>query len=415
MADLTSDVQFRITQTGAKELSASLVDVDGRLKQVGQSTSNLTKFIREQRTENRQQNFIFRETKDIVTSLAFATISLTSATGSHNKEIQKLNTSLIAGFTAFQASSFAMAALGIASGGVSTAISILLGAGIGFLSFMDKAAETVEKLKGRFDNLSDRIGKTILGRAQLEREILEVEDRITKLNEAVKKTPSLFGFYQEALAGTRKELAALLRDFSALRVGEINAEIEKLLARSAGQPKPITLGRAPGKSTAKGAGIIPGVDANAVAKELAKVKVSFSDMVGSAILSMGILSSASFGLASGIHDVFRGATEGIGGAFKSMADGVIEQIARIAEALAASAIVSLLGSFLGIGSFGSIFGGLTGFLGTRGSAGDSTGNITINQTFSAFDGRGLKQTFNKPEVRNAITSAIADAARKGKV
>ena len=96
--------------------------------------------------------------------------------------------------------------------------------------------------------------------------------------------------------------------------------------------------------------------------------------------------------------------------------GGLQTLVAIYEAIAAiQSLVGILGFLSGGGAAPALMPIVGG--GIAGSRGGSTGstNITINQSFSAFDGRGLKQTFNKPEVRNAITSAIADAARKGKV
>jgi hypothetical protein len=488
MADLSSEVQFRITQTGAKELSQSLVDVDGKMKQVGQSTSNLTKFIREQRTENRQQNFLFKESRDVIGSLTFATIALTSATGSSSKEVQKMNQVLTTGFSAFQATNFAMSALGIATGGVSTAIQAVVGSGVALLSFLNfsneaakKAAEEgLKKYEERLKGISLLGGRQEVGSKKTE--IAGLEKLIKKYGDlsrtegyslgsifvVTKAKKELTAEEERALDVARRRLpnarAELLvaeatqetyiKQFDTT-IGLINkqkllvSELEKqvgeattlqminertgdlvlaslnlnriehgLTTRTKQEQLAIEgkelefylkihetivdiniqLGKKPPRVVPKDTGeILPSIEKNAAA--FAQIQ-SLASMTSSNIFSF-----------------FKGDVEGIAGLFDGLTQSIVDSFARLASELAAKGLLSLILSLLGGGSVGGIFSILTGglFAGAGGASPSGPTTINVNQSFSAFDGQGLRRTFNKPEVRNAITSAISDAARKGKI
>ncbi len=174
--ELTKDMVLRVRQTGAGQVTQELAGIDAEQKRVaqsadqatdaakrhGQATSQLTQFVKAQRTENRQQNFLFRESKDVVGSLAFGMIALSSATGKSTVATQGLERSLLTGFTTFQAADFAMAALGVSTGGVSTAIKAVLAGGAGIFTFLSQldtnakktAGSGLKELEGRIAGLS---------------------------------------------------------------------------------------------------------------------------------------------------------------------------------------------------------------------------------------------------------------------
>ena len=145
MPTLGSDVQFRVSQSGAEKVAQDFEKINQQTDRAGKSTSGLSKFIREQRTEQRQQNFLFREGAQAVGAITFSIVSLTSASGAASKSQQQLNQTLVSGYSAFQAADFAMAALGVATGGVSTAIKVVLGLGAGLLSFLNNSADAAQK------------------------------------------------------------------------------------------------------------------------------------------------------------------------------------------------------------------------------------------------------------------------------
>lgn len=144
MSSISSDVQFKVSQTGAEAVNQSLEKINQTTDKAGKSTSNLSKFVREQRIEQRQQNFLFREGAQAIGAATFSIVALTSASGNASKTQQQLNQTLVAGYSAFQAADFAMAALGVATGGVSTAIKATLAVGAGLLAFMNDSADAAK-------------------------------------------------------------------------------------------------------------------------------------------------------------------------------------------------------------------------------------------------------------------------------
>lgn len=160
MADIGQEVAFRVTQTGAEQVAQSLEGVANATNKAGQSTSKWTGFIREQRMENRQQNFVLRESAQAITTLSFATIALTGSTGGASKEVQNLSRSLLAGVASFQGADFAIAglgrAMGFTPGGVGLAISGVLGLGTALYAFLDGTAEraknAAEQMRGFAEN-----------------------------------------------------------------------------------------------------------------------------------------------------------------------------------------------------------------------------------------------------------------------
>ena len=158
MATISSDVSFRVSQTGAAEVAQSLEKINQTTDRAGNSTSGLSKFIREQRTEQRQQNFLFREGAQALGSLTFAAIALSSSSGKASDAQKKLNQSLVIGYSSFQAVGLATSALGIATGGWTIAIQAVIGVGAGLLAFLDDTEERALKTKIAVEGLNFAMG-----------------------------------------------------------------------------------------------------------------------------------------------------------------------------------------------------------------------------------------------------------------
>ena len=219
MADISSELAFRITERGSEEVRAGLMGIDQATKQTSQSTSTLTKFVREQRAETRQANFLFRESRQVISSVGFAALSLASATSSASKEMQKVNQVLVSGFSAFQASSFALSAMGVATGGWGLAISGILALGAGFLSFMNDAAETTEELEKHTKEYANALREvenltltqTTRAFTKAIKEQAQLEDEIIILMQ--KKVPEAqMAFHNTELDKLRAKLAQVKRD-----------------------------------------------------------------------------------------------------------------------------------------------------------------------------------------------------------
>jgi len=143
------ELHQEIRQLGASISQAGQQATGGYTRAMGQAgkvTDDLSGFIKTQRMEQRQQSFLFRESAGIIGSITFSMLALSNATGANSKEMQRLNSVLVAGYTSFQAADFAMAALGISSGGVATAFKLIVGIGAALLTFFSSAKKETNDL-----------------------------------------------------------------------------------------------------------------------------------------------------------------------------------------------------------------------------------------------------------------------------
>jgi len=188
MPAISQDVAFRVSQTGAEQVAQSLEKINQTTDKAGKSTSNLSKFVRENQREQRQQNFLFREGANLIGTLTFATISFTSATGNASKSAKDFEKTLVTGYSAFQAANFAMSGLGIATGGWSLAAQAAIGVGAAFFIMMKDGGQSVEDAKKQLDGFKDSVKLFTegIGKKQATAE-LEVFGKRLKENEALLK------------------------------------------------------------------------------------------------------------------------------------------------------------------------------------------------------------------------------------
>lgn len=167
MTTIPSEVAFRVSETGADAVGQSFDKINEKIDQSAKSTSNLTKWIKENRREQAQQNFLFREGANLVGTFTFATIAFTSATGNASKGAKQLNETLVTGYSAFQAANFAMSGLGIATGGWGLAAQAAIGVGAALLSLIKdtgkEAKQAAMGLAGMAENMDQLLTKARRG------------------------------------------------------------------------------------------------------------------------------------------------------------------------------------------------------------------------------------------------------------
>jgi hypothetical protein len=186
MADVTKNMIIRVSQTGATEAAAGIAQVDKAQQgaaqsagTLGKATNSLTNFVREERREHRTQNFLFKESREVVTGLAFSMMALSSSAGEGNDSLRKLNQTMIMGFTGFQATSFAMSALGVATGGTATAIAMVIGIGAGLLTFFNDTKEAAKAAALQVEGFSETLEDMTL--KQLERQRVALQSQLDTL------------------------------------------------------------------------------------------------------------------------------------------------------------------------------------------------------------------------------------------
>ena len=106
---------------------------------------------------------MFRESANVLGTVAFGLMAVTSATGDSSESMQKFNKTLMSGFAAFQGINFAMSAMGIASGGLITAISVLVGLGVALYAFFDNSKEKAKKAAEQMERFKDSAKLTAQG------------------------------------------------------------------------------------------------------------------------------------------------------------------------------------------------------------------------------------------------------------
>jgi hypothetical protein len=147
------------------------------MNRAGTATSGLTSFIREQRTESREQAFLFRQGVGVVGTITMSMLALSSATSGNSKDMQRLNSVLLAGYTSFEATNFAMSALGIASGGWATAVQLVVGLSASLFAFLNTGTGQIKEQKKAVDDLveaykswQDRLSGTNAADAKISKE-----------------------------------------------------------------------------------------------------------------------------------------------------------------------------------------------------------------------------------------------------
>lgn len=130
------------------------------VREFGQQTDQLTKFVREQRQENRLQSFVFRESAQSLGAMALGLSAFTSSADSGSEGMKKLSKSLNEGFLAFQGLDFALSALG--AGPMGMLVAVLGGLTAAFASVSEsaeKSTKVIKDQKSELDLLIDSYGK----------------------------------------------------------------------------------------------------------------------------------------------------------------------------------------------------------------------------------------------------------------
>ena len=222
MADITGGMKFNIEQSGGKELKTTLDGISKSLDEVGvhaeKQSSSLSKFIARERTQNRERSFLFKESRNSILLASSALMAFGDASDGAGK---KLGTSMTKGFIAMEGAGFAMSALGVATGGTSTAITALIGTGVGLYSFLSKSAEEIKKTADElkeYRNILEQVSSMHFSVGTF-----GVEYGSDAWNKLVAERK---GFLQLTIETLKKEEVGLLRNMSLFK----RNEEEKLVA-----------------------------------------------------------------------------------------------------------------------------------------------------------------------------------------
>lgn len=184
-ARLQNDVSKVLTQieTDAKK---AFEGATGAGNKFGDSTQNLTKWIKEQRTEQRQHNFLFQQTREVVAAASTGLALFGNTIGQSNEQMKKVTDSLNAGFVAFQGLNNI---LGFIPGPWGIVISLAAGAAVAIQQMTgetSKAQAEMFKLEGKLIDLQLKLGEIApaMKRAFLEADVVRAENDLKRLNDA---------------------------------------------------------------------------------------------------------------------------------------------------------------------------------------------------------------------------------------
>ena len=108
-------------KAAGNDINKSFNDANVALDRHGKEINKITQFYKNQRGEQRQQTFFYREGLGSINALSFGLMSLISTTSEGDKEQQKFNKSLAQGFAAFQGLDFLLAGMGAGPLGMAAA------------------------------------------------------------------------------------------------------------------------------------------------------------------------------------------------------------------------------------------------------------------------------------------------------
>jgi hypothetical protein len=445
---------------GAKEIGAH-ADQMGRL----------TDFVREQRQEQRMQNFLFREAKNVIGTVTFAAIGLSEGLGIAGKGMHAVNSALVTGYSTFQAANFAMSALGIATGGWGLAIQLVLGLGAGFLMFLKGAGQSAEEVAKQITNSKEAAQKftEAIGGKEATKELAAIDKRIAAYREETKAARQSIDLIQKSVGGKvvseAMEKLGLLPALSKLKeesgtyaklTEQLQLRREVLLELIAAEEQEAEVKkRKLGiliEEFKQGQRILVQLKETTFAEiiaggEFAKARAAFNRQFPGPLglpeirkmyveikrntveitevfaeywqMGLNAMNQAAMETANDLFLYFKGSIEGIKGLIGGLVQHTIDAMARLATEFGVKALFSLLASiaFPEIGFMG-FFSGLTGIRAPAKSMapitpGPSQGPAQVNFNIYAIDSRSVQDAFRKPENRRAIIDILADAGRKG--
>lgn len=119
-------------------------DIEQGFRRASTSTNAFTQFVRQQRIEQRNQNFVMRETIQSINGISAAMLTLNNSMGSTSDSTKELTTAITHGFLAFQGLEFALSALGAGPWGV--AVAAATGLVVAFSSMAATSREAAKQI-----------------------------------------------------------------------------------------------------------------------------------------------------------------------------------------------------------------------------------------------------------------------------
>jgi hypothetical protein len=183
-----------VAEQSGKSVKDAFDEAAAASDRAGKATSKLTDFIKEQRAENRQQNFLLRESVGAFSAVATALTIFSNTASGGTAQVKMLSDSVNAGVTAFQGFDFALSALGM-SGPLGVAIAAIGAAAIAIKVFQKSSSDSNDELdKSALALAKVKYELGELARAELEEAYAAVRAGLMKrLMDLKEKTPDVIG------------------------------------------------------------------------------------------------------------------------------------------------------------------------------------------------------------------------------
>jgi hypothetical protein len=162
LRDEASKVWENYTKTGkisAQELEKMIQSASRAVDRHGRAVGGLNKWIREQRMEQRQQNFLFQQSREVVGAAAAALALFSNTAGNNSKEMRRLSDAMNDGFLTFQGIGNV---LGFLPGSLSLVAAGVAGLAVAWNRLNGETNVDFTKLndiKGKIDEIAIELGK----------------------------------------------------------------------------------------------------------------------------------------------------------------------------------------------------------------------------------------------------------------
>jgi hypothetical protein len=389
MADNRIEFELAMKDEATKVLNNFRANVDSGMKDAaaatdkyGKSTQTLTQWIKEQRTEQRQHNFLFQQSREVIGAASIGLAVFGSTVGQSSAAMKNLTGGLNAGFVAFQGVNNVVGLLGgsikALAGPWGILISVVAGAAAALMSMGSETKKVIEqnteliretnKLKFALEEIT-----RVQFRSTIVAEMQQVATKMREINTvSVDWLATLMGLatfqgivYKgvgtpediDKLANKMRNLMLELRKFDAetQKESESMKDVAKSvpLVTKAMMPMEISASKidAHFKGIAKSVAAQPFVEMNA---QLTNVEAQVAAIIGT--FRVGI-SAVSFQIGNDVYAAFQRAFDGANSLFEIFMANVAASLAELAAKEAAGGILKGVMNIIAPGS-GSIIDAL---------------------------------------------------------
>lgn len=194
---------FEQVKLGNKEIESATNAASEATRKYASEASALTKYIREQRTEQHEHNFIFRQSKEVLGAASIGLALFGNTVGATTPQMQRLTSSLNQGFIAFQGINNVVGLIKPLAGPWGIAIAAVGGLASSFALLRRESSDTIDKMLTDIKDLEVAAGRKTLEQRYHELG-QELEQARQKHKELTKQITTETGFGATDIRGGRE-------------------------------------------------------------------------------------------------------------------------------------------------------------------------------------------------------------------